>query len=142
MKTATFSKKAKQLKEAGLIQEVPIKRYVQSGVLKILVPTKEGYAYLEKCHFKYPPIKGNGSIKHRYWQYRIWKKESTKNEIGGIECSIKEKRVDVGIIRPYKKFAYEVVVEDLKKEVNNLKKDLAEGWDVVIFCVGQKAPAS
>lgn len=57
-------------------------------------------------------------------------------DLGGIEYERNGKRVDVAVIRPHEKIAYEVVMTGpLDKEVSNLRKDLAAGFDQVVFAV-------
>jgi len=91
---------------------------------------------LDKLGIQYKVPPGNGSFTHRYYQHQILGKELRKSDTGGIEYSLGSKRVDVGIIRGNEKRAYEVVMEGtLQKEVENLRKDLTDGWDIVIFCV-------
>ena len=38
--------------------------------------------------------------------------------------------------------AFEVVMERLDKEFSNLEKDLAEGWDRIVFCVDSQETAT
>ncbi len=133
---STFSKYAQRLKEAELLREEVINKGTRGGLVKILIPMEKGYEYLDAANIAYKPMPGNGSIAHRFWQHLILKKMKQKSDIGGIEFSLDSKRVDVGIINHNKKIAYEVVMEgSLQKEISNLRKDLLEGWSVVIFCV-------
>lgn len=55
-----------------------------------------------------------------------------------IEETLGEKRVDVGVCWAEKRCAVEVVIEGLDKELANLRKDLEEGWDQVVFCAEQE----
>lgn len=55
-----------------------------------------------------------------------------------IESSLGEKRVDIGASRGPVMHAYEVVNEGLEKELSNLTQDLEDGWERVIFCVGNE----
>ncbi|MDA2933490.1 hypothetical protein MYX82_04015 [Acidobacteria bacterium AH-259-D05] len=138
MSRATFSKYSDYLEEVGLLRKEIVNTYRRGGTVNVLIPTGKAYEFLKESHIKYSPIQGNGSSSHTFWQYRIWRRfKDKKNCYGGIEYSLKPdgKRVDVGLCFPNRKIAYEVVIEDLKKELKNLHKDLAESWDVVVFCV-------
>ncbi|MDA2933244.1 DUF87 domain-containing protein [Acidobacteria bacterium AH-259-D05] len=138
MTRPTLSTYCKHLEEAGLLKKGEVNTYGRGKVCNVWLPTKEGYQFLKEARINYSTIQGNGSVAHVFWQYRIWRRfKNKKNCFGGIEYSLKPdgKRVDVGICFPNQKIAYEVVIEDLKKELKNLQKDLAESWDVIVFCV-------
>ncbi|MBI4447169.1 MAG: hypothetical protein HY645_14840 [Acidobacteria bacterium] len=63
-------------------------------------------------------------------QHRIWNTIRRKGDSGGIEYELNGKRADVAVITPNPKIAYEVVWnDDLPKELSNLEKDLAAGFD-------------
>ena len=63
---STFSKWAKELRQAGLITDEAIHKGTRGARVKILVPTDEGYEYLKKVKIAYKPIPGNGSLTHKY----------------------------------------------------------------------------
>lgn len=140
MPRETFSKYSDYLEEVDLLKKEIVNTYRRGGTVNVLIPTEKGFKFLEESKIKFSSIQGNGSTPHVFWQYRIWRRfKDKKNCYGGIEYSLNGKRVDVGICFPNRKIAYEVVIEDLKKELKNSQKDLAEGWDVVVFCVGSES---
>lgn len=84
----------------------------------MLTLTDEGRVVLDKQDITYTPIPGNGSKEHRWWQYCIWTVERQRGDLGGVEYTFNEKRVDVAIFRGEEKIVYEVVwSDDLEKEV-------------------------
>jgi len=137
MSRTTFSKYSDYLVEVGLLKKEIVNTYRRGGTVNVLIPTDKAYEFMKESNTKVSSIQGNGSVAHVFWQYRIWRRFKGKDSFGGIEYSANPdgKRVDVGICFPNEKIAYEVVIEDLKKELKNLEKDLTEGWDIVVFCV-------
>jgi hypothetical protein len=145
MPEATFSRAARKLKELKMIEDVQITLHNQGAPINVLIPTETGYGYLDRAKISYRPIPGNGSIPHRFWQHRIWKKEWRKGDIGGIEYEISGtgKRVDIGIIRNGNSTAYEVAMgPNLQKEVENARGDIAAGWGRIIFAIESEATRS
>lgn len=134
---STFSKIVTQLQNLGLVKTESIKRGIRGNSINLMIPTFKGYKYLKKLGITYKMPPGNGSIAHRYFQHQIFKKVFKKEtDVGGIEFHLKAKRVDVGLIRGYEKIAFEVVCTGtLQKEVNNLKRDLDDEWQTVVFCI-------
>lgn len=137
MTVSTFSQYSSMLVESGLLNKVSINTHTSARAVKVLMATEKGLEFLDALKISYSPIPGNGSIEHKFWQARIWRKFKDGAH-GGIEYSLKPdgKRVDVGIVTPKEKTAFEVVMTGpLEKELSNLRKDLEEGWNLVIFCV-------
>lgn len=127
------------LKDAGLLEEHPINLYRPGKQIKIAMPTKAGYEYLDRRGITYKIPRGNGGIEHKFWQHTVAKWLEKRGWTAEIEGSLKAKQVDVAAVKNHglitEETAYEVVWEDLQKEVSNLEKDLADGWGRVIFCI-------
>jgi hypothetical protein len=124
-----------KLKEIGLIDEHEINLYKPGKQIKIVLPTDAGYELLDKHNIQYKTPQGNGGILHRFWQNYISKKLEKDGWKTRIEQMLKNKRVDVGASRGNERVAYEVLMEGVEKELINLKKDLEDGWGLVVFCV-------
>jgi len=125
----------KVLLEAGLIEEHRINLYLPGKHIKIAKPTAAGYELLDRKKIAYQTPQGNGSVAHQWWQDRLSKKLAKDGWKTEIEQSLGSKRVDVGAVNDLgMKVAYEILVEGLQKEVNNLR-DLEDGWHQVVYCV-------
>jgi hypothetical protein len=90
------------------------------------------------------PVRGDAPVRedmsdatHIFYQNIIARRLTKQGWTAEIEMSLKEKRVDVGAIRGTVQHAYEVVNEGLEKELANLR-DLEDGWQKIVFCVGAK----
>lgn len=131
------------LLELGLIEEHEINTGTRGGNVKIILPNTAGYHLLDRRRYQYRMPGGDGSVIHKFWQHQIayvlenalltkagrgWKAHVEYTLPGG------SKRVDVGALRGSRKLAYEVYCTDLSKEVANYEKDLADGWDRVVYC--------
>ncbi|MBI4447168.1 MAG: ATP-binding protein [Acidobacteria bacterium] len=133
---ATFSSYADYLKENGFLHEHSVWTGRSGGQEKILLLTDKGKDYLRDKGIKKFPSVGIGSVDHQYWQRKVWRKVRTDGCLGGVEYMFNGKSTDVGLILPNKKVAYEIVWDpNIDKEVSNLQKDLAAGFDEIIFCV-------
>lgn len=136
MPFATFSTRVKELEEdMKLLRKVEIHLGKQGRPIKLLVPTDAGYDHLDARKIKYTRLRGDGSIRHKFWQEKILQHERREGDIARVEFDEAGKRADVGIIRGNERTAYEVVIEGtLEKEISNLKKDLPH-WDRIVFGV-------
>ncbi|MBI4479133.1 MAG: hypothetical protein HY651_03835 [Acidobacteria bacterium] len=136
-----------ELKDAGLLGEHDILTGKRGGKSKLAIPTQAGYEYLDRKKISYPPLRGNGSGQHKFWQHKIaefLRKNGWGAEIEMVLNSGDGKQVDVGAVRTrnfmgedrQEFVAYEVVWDDdLGKEISILQKDAAEGWNEIYFCV-------
>ena len=138
--TNTFTGYVTNLIEDGLLMEESVRNYIQGADPKIRIPTEKALELLDKNGITYGPAKGHGSHVHQFWQYRIWRKFKDRKDCVNcrIEASLSEngKQVDVGIRFQKEKVAYEIAMgPKFKRELENLRRDLEDGWDRVVFCV-------
>lgn len=128
-----------ELKDAGLLEEHQVRTGRRGGTIKIAIPSNAGYEYLDRRKIGYTPLRGNGSIQHKFWQHKIAEWLRKKGWRAEIEMNLGNKQVDVGCVMPgliERRVAYEVVWDDdLDKEVSNLVKNLEDSWEHVVFCV-------
>lgn len=129
----------KNLLAAGLLEEYEINLYKPGKQIKIALPTKTGYELLDRRTISYKTLPGDGSIPHRFWQHIIAEKLRREGGRTEIEQSLGTKRVDGGAVKEglmTQRVVYEVVRNGtLQKEISNMEKDLADGWDPIVFCV-------
>ncbi|MEW5981725.1 MAG: hypothetical protein AB1806_05070 [Acidobacteriota bacterium] len=122
-----------------------VKTFRPGGVIKILLPTDAGEAKLRDARVPFMPVLGDaphgpdGDATHIFYQNKIAQRLRKQEWTTRIEMMLKEKRADVGAIRGPSMHAYEVVNEGLEKELHNLTADLEDGWQKVVFCVGNMA---
>jgi len=126
------------LKKLGLLEEHSINLYLPGKQIDLMVPTTAGYEFLDRRGISYRVPEGDGKTPHRWWQRTIRLGMEKEGCTCRIEQSLNSKRVDVGCITSLgKKIAYEVLMEGLEKELENLR-DLEDGWDRIVFCVADE----
>jgi hypothetical protein len=133
----------RDLARFGLITRHTAKTFRSGGQISFFLPTDKGIEKLRKANVGFMPVRGDaphgdGSDgSHIWYQNKIERQLSKKGWHAKIEMALKGKRVDVGAILDGGRVmhAYEVVNEGLEKELANLA-DIDEGWQKVIFCVG------
>ena len=124
----------KQLEDLGMLRQHKVNMGMRGKRITLTELTGRAYQVLEALEVKVKRPSGNGSYTHQFWQHTIHNWAVRKGYPVRIEESLGEKRVDVGVRWAEKCVAVEVVVERLDKELANLRKDLLDGWDQVIFC--------
>ena len=127
-----------ELADAGLIRLHQVNTGIRGRRITLTEPTDRGYQLLEALQVKVERPKGNGGFVHQFWQHTIYMWAVKQGYPARIEEALHEKRVDVGVEWQEKRCAVEVVMEGLEKELSNLKRDLDDGWDQVIFCAEQE----
>ena len=137
---SSFTNYVAPLKEEGFLESQTIQNYLQGPNPQILILTEKALMFLSKNGFVHGPPKGRGSHVHRFWQYRIWRKFKDRKDVINcrIETSLTEngKQVDVGVRFKKEKVAYEIALgPKFPRELANLRQDLEDGWDRVVFCV-------
>lgn len=133
-----------ELTAAGYVTIHPVKTFRQGGQIKLLLPTPLGISKLKDANVDPAPVRGDaphgptGDATHIFYQNLILKKLRKQGWTAEIEMTRPRKRVDVGAIRGSVTRAYEVVNEGLDKELSNLTQDVEDGWQEVMFCVGNE----
>lgn len=109
-------------------------------------PTPLGLKWLKEANARFMEPVGDAAPgpdgTHVWYQHVIARQLTRDGWTVKIEHSLDQKRVDVGAIMDGGKIrhAYEIVnTGSLQKEVSNASKDVADGWQRVIFCIGEPA---
>jgi len=134
------SKHRKRLIDEGFIRAHRILTGQRGGQLQVTEVTEQGYQELERFDVHVPRPPGRGGFEHRLWQHIVhsWA-VAAMGYPAQIEQEVAGKPVDVGVIWEEKRVAVEIVVEGIEKELDNFGKDLAAGWDQVIFAAVEQA---
>lgn len=131
--SACKGNKAKnELKQKGYVIEEEIKAGGQGGRPKILEPTEKGNGHLLLNGHEPNEKNGKGGLEHRYWQKKIKEYFEDWGCNAQIELFIGKKSVDVAVFCPNKKtIAIEIAMSPYY-EIENVRKDLAFGFDEII----------
>jgi hypothetical protein len=128
------------LKARNYVKEFAVNVGSAGKVINLLEPTENTIELLNRRGIPYTLPRGHGNIVHKFWMFVVSKaleKQGWKTE---LEQRLKNKQVDVGATRAAaggktERIAYEILNANVHKEVVNYEKDLADGWDAVVFCV-------
>jgi len=133
------SKHRKRLIDEGFIRAHRILTGQRGGQLQVTEVTEQGYQELERFAVHVPRPPGRGGFEHRLWQHIVHSWAVAMGYPAQIEQEVSGKPVDVGVIWDEKRVAVEIVVEGIEKELDNFGKDMAAGWDQVIFAAVEQA---
>ena len=133
------SKHRKRLIDEGFIRAHRILTGQRGGQLQVTEVTEQGYQELERFDVHVPRPPGRGGFEHRLWQHIVHAWAVGRGYPAQIEQEVAGKPVDVGVIWDEKRVAVEIVVEGIEKELDNFGKDMAAGWDQVIFAAVEQA---
>ena len=123
-----------ELKDTDMLRFHEVNMGLRGKQITLTEPTDKAYHLLDALQVKVERPSGNGGFAHRFWQDTIYRWAVNQGYPARIEQALDKKRVDIGVQWVEKRCAVEVVMEGLEKELSNLKKDLEEGWDMVVFC--------
>jgi hypothetical protein len=131
--SACKGNKAKnELASNGYVKEIEVKTGDKGGRPKLLEPTEKGNDQLLLNGQEPNGKSGKGSIRHRYWQEKVKKYFEAWGCKVEIELFIGKKSVDVAVICPNKKTIAVEIAMSPYYEIENIKKDLAFGFDEII----------
>jgi len=122
-----------ELCDAGLIRLHRVNIGGRGKLITLAEPTDRTYELLDALQVKVERPRGNGGFVHRFWQDAICRWAAKHGYPARIEQALDKKRVDVGVVWAEKRCAVEVVMVGLEKEIANVRQDLDEGWDQVVF---------
>ena len=127
--TYMTSKVCHELIEKSLIKEVKVKP-VSSGRGRSLVLfelTSEGKSIAGKQNFG----KGKGGLEHCYYQHQLQAFFSQHGWLCEIEEYKNGKACDIGLTNGQRKIAIEIAASNPSKELSNIEKDIAAGWNEI-----------
>jgi len=133
--TGTGTAYRRQLAEEGLLKLHRIETGKSGGQPQLTEVTEDGYRLLGRYQVSVSRPPGRGSYQHKWWQRKIWEWATRKMGYPAvIEQEVAGKSVDVGVRWEERRVAVEVCETGVEKELSNIEKDLAAGWDQVVLC--------
>ena len=130
----------KALLEAGLVREVAVHPGGRGERFKLLEFTQTGRRLLAEYGIAAPTGYGRGGIAHQWWVRTIaeWLEQQGLSPF--VEDETQEVRVDLLVEARRKKVAVEVEMTD-GHVLENIRKDLAAGFDLVVTLLDNSIPA-
>ena len=130
----------KTVLEAGLVREVAINPGGRGERFKLLEFTQTGRQLLSEYGIPSPTGHGRGGIAHQWWVKTIADRLREHDLSPAIEDDTQGARVDLFVSARGKKIAVEVEMTD-GHAIDNIRKDLEAGFDLVVSLLDDSASA-
>ena len=139
-----FESHKEELLRIGWLRQYQADTFKPGGQIQFFWPTPIGIKKLREANARFMQPQGDAAAganaTHLWYQHKVLRYLGKKDWIVEIEQSLSgAKRADIGATKNNGKIrhAFEVLNVGIEKEVTNLKKDIEDGWERVIFCIGQ-----
>jgi len=106
----------------------------RGGQMTLLETTPEGWKYLNSIKAGVDPVSGKGGFLHKYYQHKLKARLADEGCNAKIEDASSGKAVDVSAEIDGENIAFEILVNGVTKEQDNILSD-AESYDRIVMLV-------